>query len=260
MKSNLLTRALAYNMDAHRANPANLIAGTIGMLVNNVIFLVGIWGMLFAGKPVNSQLLPYYIALNAVVMTSWGVVNFLWGGLRSLGEMISEGTLEPMLATPRDPLILAGISRSHPVALGDLIMGVFGMGLIAVEISGPMALRTALATLVSIIGFTGLFVSAGALCFFIPRGNRVGYLFIELVLSLSVYPTGKIFAGAGRIVLLATPAAVTAILPLEAVEDAGVWQFVQAFAGALGFLALSVVFFRAGLKRYRAVSLIGAQG
>lgn len=254
---NLLFQALIYNMDAHRSNPVNLWAGALGMMINNILFLIGIWGMIFAGKPQNSDLLFYYLALNATVMVAWGAMNFFFGGLKSLGELITEGALEPMLATPRDPLLLAGISKSHPIALGDFLMGIIGFVVLAFRWSSFLVLKCAIASVLSAIGFMALFIFAGALSFFIPRGSAIGQLLIEITVSLSVYPTGKMFVGLGRIFLLLTPAAATAVLPLEAVESAGFTGFLGALGAALAFLYFSIGFFRQGLRRYRAVSIIG---
>ncbi len=255
----LIATALRYNMDAHRANPANLIAGALGMLINNIIFLLGIWGMLFAGKPRNSDLIPYYVALNTIVMTSWGAVNFFFGGLRSLGELISDGMLETMLGTPRDPILLAGISRSHPIALGDLFMGICGFFVMFYWFTPIAVLKSIMASLISAVAFSALFIAAGSLSFFIVRGSQVAQLLIEISVSLSVYPTGKMFSGAGRILLLLSPAAMTAILPLRMVEEAGPYPFLIACVTAGAFLLGSIAFFRSGVRRYRATHWIGAR-
>jgi ABC-type uncharacterized transport system permease subunit len=255
----LIPKALAYNLDAHRANPANLAAGALGMIVNNVIFFMGMWGMLFAGKPTNSAMLPYYVSLNAVVLVSWGALNFFFGGLRWLGELITEGTLEPLLATPRDPLLLAGLSRSSPIALGDLIMGLASFVAIGWALDAGIAGRCVAAAVISMIGFAALFIAAGALSFYVPRGSELSQILIETTISMSVYPTGKMFTGAGRIALLLTPAAATAVLPVEAVETASFRAFFVAAAAAGGFLWAAVRFFRTGLRHYRAVSVIGAR-
>lgn len=256
----LFTRAIAYNMDAHRANPANLMAGALGMLVNNVIFFAGFWAMLFAGKPQNAELLPYFVALACMVMTSWGFVTFFFGGLRWIGDYVVEGTLEPMLATPRDVIYLAAISRSQAIALGDLSMGVLGILAIALKLGVKLALLTVAGAAISAIGFAALFVLTGAVALFVPRGNHIGQLLVEMTISMSTYPTGKMFSGAGRIVLLLTPAAVAAVLPIEAVEEASWRAFALAIAASFGAFAGAVGIFRLGLRRYRAVSLIGAQG
>lgn len=254
----LMKMALCYNLDAHRSNPANLFAGAFGMLINNVLFLCGMWGMLFAGKASNAKLVPYYIALNSIIMASYGFVHFFFGGLRAIGDYITEGTLEPMLATPRDPILLAAISKSSTFALGDLIMGMMGIIAMAFHLHPDftllLSLRTFIAAVISAIAFSALAIAAGSISFFIPRGTQVGNLLYEITISLSSYPTGKMFSGTGRIFLLLTPAAATAILPIEAVEKADFISFLLATVVALLFFAGSVVFFRTGIRRYRSVS------
>jgi len=254
-----LRRALAYNFDQFRAAPANLIAGALGMVINNVLFLSGIWMMLFAGKDENRPIQLYFIALNALVMVSWGFVNFLVGGLRELGSFVEEGTLEPMLATPRHPLWLVAFSRNHVPAFGDLVMGVLLLGLLAALGDPAMASRALAAIAISCVAWAGFFVLVGSLAFFLPRGASVGEFLLNAILSLSSYPTGRMFEGWGRIVLLSLPVGAISILPLEALMGAG-WRSYALAAGGAGILFLAGLgLFRAGARRYRTVSLIGAR-
>jgi ABC-type uncharacterized transport system permease subunit len=248
-----------YHLDAHRANPANLIAASAGMFINNAIFLGGMWGLLFAGKPQNQPVSAYFLSLSFVVMLSWGGLNFLLCGYRLLGEMITEGELEPLLATPRAPLGLVAVSRSSPFALGDVVMGLLGIAWRGWMYGADIGMRSLAAAFISAIGFAALFVGAGSLAFFIPRGTNVAQFLIETVLSLSVYPSGKIFHDWGRMLVLLTPAAATGVLPLEFVENGTVWDFLWALCASLLLLALALAFFQAGIKRYQTVSLITAR-
>ena len=90
-----LGKALRYNMSAHISNVPNLLAATLGMVLNNGIFLLGMWGMLFAGKEQNQDLLHYYIALNVLMMLSYGVLCFFFGGWIEMGDLIVKA--EPRL-------------------------------------------------------------------------------------------------------------------------------------------------------------------
>lgn len=169
MRGRLIRKALLYNWDAHISNLPNLIAGALGMIINNTILFAGLWAMIFAGKARNAELLPYFIALNAVVMVSWGGLNFWFGGLRLLGELITEGRLEPMLATPRNPILLASISRSQPISLGDVVMGLVVIAIMAFKFSFLVAVRSLLAAGISTLAFAALYIFCGALTFFIPE-------------------------------------------------------------------------------------------
>ena len=201
----------------------------------------------------------YFLSLNAMVTIAWGAICFFFGGVRAIGEYIEEGTLGPMLATPRNPLLLAGISQSIMPALGDILQG--SGNLIALFILAPveMAIRCILFTVVSAAAFLGLFILTGSIPFFVRRGNALGQLLLECNLSLSFYPTGKVFSDKSRVLLFLTPAAATGILPMNAIEY-GTWDAaVIAILAAFIFLWLSIQVFQFGLRRYQETSYVMAR-
>ncbi|MBY0412605.1 MAG: ABC-2 family transporter protein, partial [Bdellovibrionales bacterium] len=183
----LLMLSLKYNFSAQRSNPVNLIVGTLGMIINNVIVLWGLWIMLFDGKPDGKNLTIYFLCLNSIVTISWGSILFFLGGLRNLPQHVEEGTLEPMLSTPRHPLFLVAISESSTPALGDIIQGFCNLFAICYLAGFLLALRSFAFVFVSAIGFMGLFILAGSIPFFLKRGNSFSQLFIECNLSFSFY-------------------------------------------------------------------------
>ncbi len=257
--SSLFFKALAFNIDSHRSNPANLIMGTLGMFLNNVIVLWALWVMLFHGKPQNESLFPYYMALNAMILLAWGGVTFCLGGLRALGEYIDEGTLEPMLSTPRHPLFLVAVSRSSPVALGDVAQGVLTIIALFWIASPDFALRTLAMTSLSIVGVIAVFIIAGSLSFFLNRGANVGQLLVETSLSFSFYPSGKVFTDRMRVLLYVIPAAGMTFLPMEAVELPSWRNILFATMASFGFLGLGLMLFKHGLKNYRTANYVGAR-
>jgi ABC-2 type transport system permease protein len=255
----LLKLAMKYHWDSQKSNPANLWAGTIGMVVNNLIILWGLWAMLFNGKPEGEKLTLYFLALNGMITIAWGSICFFFGGVQSLGQTIEEGSLEPMLSTPRDPLFLIGISQSVMPALGDLIQGMGNLLALCYLASWEMAIRTVVFTFVSGIGFLGLFIFMGSIPFFVNRGNALAQLLLECNLSLSFYPTGKIFSDRGRLLLFLTPAAVTGVLPMTAIDEASWSSGLVALIAALLFLVIAIKVFSLGLKRYQTSSYVVAR-
>ncbi len=257
---NLMAKSLKYNLSAHAANLPNLIAGALGMLVNNTIFLIGMWGMLFAGKPENNPLLFYYIALNALIMTAWGGINLLFGGWMDLGELIVSGQFESKLSTPRHPLVLVSTHVLHPSALGDLLMGLVGVAVLFALGPSGMGIRTLIGSGLTIVALFSLYIFSGSLAFFVPRGNVVALLIREMAVSLSSYPMGKIFpSGLGRIALLITPAAAVSLLPMDWIENAGMKELGYAIF-AVGITLVGALWvYSIGVKRFQAINLIGAQ-
>jgi ABC-2 type transport system permease protein len=256
----LIGLALKYHWDAQKSNPANLFAGTFGMIVNNLIILWGLWAMLFDGKPDGQALTIYFLSLNAVVTISWGAINFLFGGLRFLGEYIEEGSLEPMLATPRDPLILVAISKNIMPALGDVIQGLGNLIVLFFVAPFAMAGRCVVFTFVAAVAVLGLYILIGSIPFFVRRGNTLAQLLLECNLSLSFYPSSKVFSDHARIFLYLTPAAFTGVLPMDAVER-GTWpDAVLAVLGTGIFLWAAIRVFRYGLRRYQSSNYVMVRG
>ena len=256
----LIWLAMRYHWDAQKSNPVNLAAAVVGMIVNNTIVLWGIWAMLFDGKPDSHQLTIYFLALNGMLTVSWGSVCVVLGGLHNLNTYIDEGSLEPMLATPRPALLLIGISNSLTAAIGDVIQG--GVSLIVLFFIASIgeALRCVAFTCVGIVAVIGVFILTGSIPFFMKRGSNLALLAREISLSLSFYPTGKVFTGLGRYFLYLTPAAALGILPMQAVES-GTWinAGISLIAAAAVF-CISILVFSLGLKRYQTASYVMARG
>lgn len=256
-----LAKALRYNLSAHISNVPNLLAATVGMLLNNAIFLLGLWGMLFAGKSQNQDLLHYYIALNVLIMTSYGLLCFFFGGWIEMGDLIVNGHFESKLATPRHPLLLVGTHTLHPSALGDLLMGLAGVGLLFGMGEAGIAVRTFFASILAVFAFYSLFVLSGSLAFFIPRGNAIAHLMNNLAIILCSYPVGKIFpSGIGRLLILMSPVAAISLMPMNWIEAGTFFDFAQAGAAIFVLWLVSMAVYRMGVKRYQALNLIGTQG
>ena len=260
MMWNLILKSIRYNLSAHRSNLPNLVAGALGMLLNNFIFLFGMWGMLFAGKNQPEALLVYCVALNTLILLAWGCINFFFGGWIGLGELIVSGQFESKLSTPRHPLLLVSTHQMDPPALGDLAMGLMGLGYLFFSGHEAVALRTMFCTLFSFVGLFSVFVLGGSLAFFVSRGNVLAVLLREIVVSFSCYPMGKIFpSGRGRLLLLLTPAAAVSLLPMDWVERTTWIDFAYcALATVVTFLIAMGVYYT-GVKRFQAVSVIGVQ-
>lgn len=243
------------HFSAFTSQPGVFVAAVIGMLINNILFLTGLWTILFREKPENQGLLLPTLCLTTIGFLSWGLVNVFLGGLGHIGEAIDNGTLEPMMGTPRSTLFLQSLSASSMTSLADIIQGCFGLMAIGALSDLNTVLRTALAATVAVFGFSSIFIFSGTFSFFTLRGQALGTFFVELGLTSVCYPLFKITENPWRWFLYFTPIALVGTLPVE-------WVLVPSFemslklilASALAFWA-SLRFFAFGLKRYRSSSL-----
>ncbi|MGZ3744223.1 MAG: ABC-2 family transporter protein [Pseudobdellovibrionaceae bacterium] len=253
----LFFKAIRNNWSAQASNKANLCSAIVTMIVNNVLFLYGMWLMLFDGKEQNKALWPYYLTMTVLAYIGWGAVNFFTGGLKVMGEIIDNGRLEPMLGTPREPLFLLAISESSATALGDLLQGLITLALLAWVSDMHWVLRAAFCSVIVTVNFATVFIAAGTLTFFMNRGASLSQFIIESTLSFTMYPMTKVLGVQSRWILYLIPAALTATLPMNWIENASVVSFVMMFLASAVCLLLSIQFFKLGVRSYRAASYLG---
>jgi ABC-type uncharacterized transport system permease subunit len=254
---NLFFKAIRNNWSAQASNKANLWSAIVTMIVNNILFLYGMWLMLFDGKEQNKALWPYYLTMTVLAYIGWGAVNFFTGGLKAMGEIIDNGRLEPMLGTPREPLFLIAISESSDTALGDLIQGLITLALLGWVSDIYWVIRAALCSAIVIVNFATVFIAAGTLTFFMNRGFSLSLFIIESTLSFTMYPMTKVLGVQSRWILYLIPAALTATLPMNWIENASMLSFMVMFLASALCLLLSIQFFKLGVRSYRAASYLG---
>ncbi|MGK5595642.1 MAG: hypothetical protein ACSNEK_09850 [Parachlamydiaceae bacterium] len=92
--------ALKNQWSAQMKKPIEFFSSLLAIILNNSIYLYGIYllatlsgGDHFATKE--------YLVSTGMVMTSWGFLNVVGGGLLQLGALIETGELETFLAKPR---------------------------------------------------------------------------------------------------------------------------------------------------------------
>lgn len=252
----LFFKAMKHNWSAQASNPVNLWSGLLTMIVNNILFLYGMWLMLFAGKAQNQPIFPFYLTLTILAYIGWGTLNFFVGGLKDLGEIIDDGKLEPMLGTPRHPLFLVAISRSSVTALGDFLQGIVTLAFLYWYTDYSWALRATLSSVVVIIAFASIFIAAGTIAFFMNRGASLSIFIIESTLSFTMYPVTKILEGNSRMILYLIPAALTATLPMAWIENASWSDFLIMISATTAMFITSILFFNFGVKNYKASNFI----
>lgn len=253
---NIFFKAIRYNWSAQSSNKANLWSAIITMIVNNLLFLYGMWLMLFDGKEQNKTLWPYYLTMTILAYVGWGAVNFFAGGLKIMGEIIDNGRLEPMLGTPREPLFLIAISDSSATALGDLLQGLVTLVFLGCVSDTNWVVRAAVCSIIVIVNFATIFIAAGSLTFFMNRGAALSTFIIESTLSFTMYPMTKILGIQSRWILYFIPAALTATLPMNWIETASTLSFVFLILVSIFCFFLSVQLFKFGVRSYRTSSYL----
>ncbi len=249
-KTNLLS-AMEYRI--------SFLTQMIGMMLNNAIYFV-FWIIFFARfEQINGWGLVDMFFLFGVVATGFGAGTFLFGNSVRLSSIIAQGQLDYYLSLPRPVLLHVLASRSIASSAGDFVYGLLSFAVAVVfsgAFSGLLLLRFALACLGAIAVLIGFFTLVQSLTFWIGNSSLLTTNAFNAIITFSLYPI-TLFDGTAKLLLFTIiPAAFVGALPAEFVRQFDLGQLIQISAGAVLFLALAVLIFYRGLRRYESGSAI----
>src|SRR6185295_16054634 len=187
--------------------------------------------------------------LFGIVAASVGLTVTVAGGVRHLGVFIDDGELDTLMAQPQPVLVHALLMRSQPAGFGDFVSG-----LIFIAWSGQVSWQSlpvvAAAVTASAIVFLATGVVFFSLAFWLGKVDSVARQLWDLLITFSLYPE-PLFGGMLRLALFTVlPAGFVGYLPARIVQRASAADAMLLTAGASAYLALAVLVFDRGLRRY----------
>lgn len=246
------------NLQSAMEYRVSFLTQVLGMMLNNALYFL-FWVLFFARfKEVRGWGVDDMVLLFGIVATCFGLGTYLFGNVLNLAEVIAEGRLDYYLSLPRPVLLHALASRSHVSGLGDVCYGLLTF-LIFGQVSPDSLARFALAVACGAAVFVAFLVSVHSLAFWIGGASQLGHQALSALVTFATYPL-SLFDGAARLVLLTlVPAALIGTLPARLVRGFS-WADLLALAGgAAVFLALALLVFSRGLRRYESGSAINVQ-
>jgi ABC-2 type transport system permease protein len=229
------------------------------MMLNNLTFFVFWWVLMSRVDSLRGWRLADVELLFGIVAVSVGLTMTVAGGVRHLGRFIEEGDLDTLLTQPRSVLVYALGVRSQPSGAGDV-----ASGLAFIAMSGAVSWR-ALPLLIGAIAASALVCLACAIAFYslafwLGRIDTAARQLWDLLITFSLYPE-PLFGGVLRLALFTVlPAGFVGYLPVRVVHDPSLAQVGLLLAAAAGYLALAVILFERGLRRYASGSRFSAFG
>ncbi len=231
------------------------ITQILGMILNNGFYFV-FWIIFFERfKEIRGWGLNDMFLVFGITAASFGVVSFFFGNTFTLSEVIAGGRLDYYLSLPRPVMLHTLASRSISSGLGDLLYGILSF-----IMSGPVTLarsgRYLLAVMLASMVFMAFMVCAHSLTFWLGHAGALARLLLNAMLTFALYPI-RLFDGPAKFLLFTIiPAALMGALPAALVQRL-TWQNLGGLAlGAALLLLLSMLIFRAGLRRYESGSAI----
>lgn len=234
------------------------LSQVFGMMLNNAIYFA-FWVIFFDRfGAVRGWGLHEMLLLFGVVAVGFGLASFFFGNVLSLAEVIAEGRLDYYLSLPRPVLVHVLASGSIPSGMGDVSYGLISF-VLAGHFTADAVLRFVLGALLATAIFLAVLVIAQSTAFWLGNAGLLANQVTMAMITFALYPS-TLFDGTAKLLLMTLlPAAFVGAVPAEFVR-AFSWQGLGQLLLAAGvFLALAVVIFHQGLRRYESGSAIQTQ-
>lgn len=243
------------NLQSAMEYRASFLTQVIGMMVNNFIYFA-IWIIFFErfkdvrGWGVNDMYVTF-----GILASAFGIVSLFFGNAFMLSDVINKGRLDYYLSMPKPVLLHTVSSRMISSGMGD-----FAYGFVSYALSGYFTwdglARFILAMLLAATVFAAFLILTQSLAFWFGMMSNFSNLVLNAMLTFGIYPITLFDNYAKLILFTIIPAALMGAVPAEFIR-AFTWQTLgQLLLGAIGFLTLAILLFRAGLRRYESGSAI----
>jgi ABC-2 type transport system permease protein len=252
----LLILAFKNQWSAQMKKPLEFLTGLLILILNNSFYLYGIYLLAILSAGDDPLAAKEYLVSTGMVLTSWGLLNVLGGGLYQLGSFIETGELEAYLAKPRSTLLLVAISKSNLMSFGEILQGIITIVISSILYGPFLGIRMLAISAVMVFAFASVIIMIGTVSFFSSRGSQISYVILQVLLSLSLFPVSRALKGREKWILYFTPLLITATLPRLIVLQGGLFTFLVFIGTTAIFLFMGICFFKFGLKFYKSKSYI----
>ena len=230
-------------------------ANVLAMFLNDLMWVI-FWAIFFTRFPeVRGYDLRDVLTIWAVAALGFGVATGIFGNCSRYAPIVAEGRLDFYLLLPRPPLFHLLISHMSVSAWGDALFG-FALYVAVVRPSPGELLAFVVVSLAAGAIIAAHATLANALAFWLGQAEGVAQQVMNALIMFSTYPT-TLFTGLVRVVLFtAIPAGFIAYVPVRFLREFQLWQLASVLAVAVFYVALAVLVFERGLRRYESGNLV----
>ena len=221
------------------------------MVVNNLIFF-SIWWIFFKQfDDIGGWNLDDMIALMAIGIGSYGLMQICFGGIKHLSRIIISGDLDPFMTQPKNLLIHVIGSKSFSKGWGNLLTS--GVLMILGELTAPSTMLLIFASILcGCLVFASVGVITHSLAFWLGPVESLSHKYCDSLFLFALYPT-NIYSGFLQLVMFTLiPAGIIGYLPVELVRNFSLHKFLLLIGSSICFSTLSFFTFYLGLKRYES--------
>lgn len=254
VKNNIkfLILSLKYNLKSSLEYKTSFLIQTIFMVINNGFFLI-FWALVFNVNDgnVNGLEMKDILFMWSLAPASWGVSNFLFGGLREINRYVLTGGLDTYLLQPKNILLSVATSKCDFSAFGDLIYGAV-IGWIAcgkVSIYLQFWLYVFIGTLIT----CAIFILIRILVIWIGEVEQIAHIYENsLFITFCTYPY-EIFGGFTKSLMFTlVPAAYVSHIPIKLLGNFDIKLFLLLLIATVFLILLAIIVFYKSLNKYES--------
>jgi ABC-2 type transport system permease protein len=238
-----------HNLAAGLSRRGAALTSIVMMFANNIIFFV-IWVLYFSNfSSLRGWGLADFSLLMGAGTWGFGVMVVTLGGVREIARVVVDGSLDVHLGRPTHPLPTLLLSRSTASGWGDAASAfVFWCWFADLGLTDlPFAILVSTAGGLVLAALVTMFQS---LAFWLPRTSAMGDMFLDMVITITIYPQ-NIYGFFVRLMLFtALPAAFVTYVPVQAIREGSWLKALMVIAAAIFYSALAAWIFERGLRRY----------
>lgn len=215
-----------------------------------------LWILYFQKVPnVGGWELKDTATLIAVAWFGDALVGILFGGAHYISRIITMGELDYFLLLPHNLLWHVAVSRTDLHSYGVLIVALVNFWLFGEVTFFRLLLFFGMALMSAAI-MLNFVVITQTIGFYVGNFEQAANKLLSAMYALIYYPY-NVFSGLLRfITFVFVPAYFVGALPAQLIQDFSVRYFFLLLMYWLVTLAVAVLFFRRGLKRYESGSLV----
>lgn len=229
----------------------NFFIQTTFMILNDAMWLVVFYLLFKEFGTVNG-----YTSIDAMLVFGigafgFGIVFVFFGNVGSIWQPVADGSLDYYLNKPVDELFHILIGRMNYSAVGDILLGLTIMLLLA-----PTKFHIAvLAALLGAIVLLSFEILISSLSFFLDRPKNLTKSLHRFIVGFSVWPIDA-YSSMAKATLYIIMVAFIAAFPRRVIMETTAINILVLIAVAAGLLLASIALFKLGIRRYESGNMM----
>lgn len=250
LKYLLLT--IKYNLKSAMEYKKSFLIQTIFMIINDGFFLI-FWSVVFNvnNGSINNLEMRDILYLWSIPVASWGLISFIFGGIKELNRYIINGELDSYFLQPKNMILNIATSKTDFGGFGDLLYGLV-IGMFASNSILEYLEILMYIVIASLITFSTIII-VRVLAIWIGDVEQIAHIYENsLFITLSTYPY-EIFGNFTRFLMFTiVPAGYVIHLPIKLIGKFDLKIFFIVILATIFYFLIARIIFYKSIKRYES--------